>query len=67
MVTERVETYISSVNMNKKYLLIKVVFDGVKVVKVLYVNTDNRTGWQTTKLLKSIYTLWCWCRCREVL
>jgi len=59
-----VETYVASVNVNKKYLVVKVVSDSVKV---LYVNTDNRTGCQTTKLLKSIYTLWCWCSCRGVL
>ena len=32
MVTGIVETYIASVNMNKKYLLIQVVFDSVKVL-----------------------------------
>jgi hypothetical protein len=47
-----VETYVASVNLNKKYLLIKVAFDGVKV---LYVHSDNRTGCHTTKLLKSIH------------
>lgn len=61
--TARVETCVARVNVNKKYLLIKVVFDSVQV---LYVNTDNRTGCQTIKLLKSIYTLWCWCKCRGV-
>lgn len=63
MMGARIETYVASVNVNKKYLLLNVVFDGVQIV---YVNTHNRTGYQTTKLLRSVYTLWCWCRCRGV-
>jgi len=59
-----VETYVASVHVNKKYLLMKVVFDSLKV---LYVNADNRRGCQTAKLPKKLHALWCWCRCKGVL
>ena len=39
--TARVETYVARVNVNKKYLLVKVVFDGVQFYMLIQITEQD--------------------------